>query len=278
MDYCRITNQTLSYFAPLIPAADQKAVEQGSEYAIGAVEDQTACGVLLFRPNDSAVDILYIAVSPHYRRRGCATGMIRWLCSYLEAECIPVFCSFIARDKENPLYLLFADMYEFTVEQQNGISCCLPVKELVNQPLIQELPQVNTVPFFSLPKSLQRSFQDMLLQEQDFSLNLGSNRYLQKACLCHFVNQKIQAAIFLREVGDGDLYLEYIWRNAGHTRELLSIMSSAAKLLQDYHGDLYFGAVNEQSQRLAEKLFPNMKTVGDFYEAAWDMTGGKRHE
>lgn len=136
-EFIRITDKTLHWFQPLLeePLIRRLANPESGTYAIGAVEDKTACGVLVFRTGDPAAEILTLAVSPQYRRRGIARGMVEYLCRHAWATVTPVVCSFAAPDRQDPVYLFFAHLESFSVAPEEGLVCRVPLSELPRRKL-----------------------------------------------------------------------------------------------------------------------------------------------
>ena len=94
IEYGRIERDQAEAFRPLLPEGRQ-TLHGNNELAIGAVEDGRACGVLLVRTNEMVADILHLAVSEPYQRRGIADGMLDLLCRTAgepraPSECVPL--------------------------------------------------------------------------------------------------------------------------------------------------------------------------------------------
>ena len=77
-EFIRITDETLHWFSPLLSEdLCRQLTQQKSLYAIGAVEDRVACGILVFCIGKPAAEIRMLVVSPEYRRRGIARRLQR---------------------------------------------------------------------------------------------------------------------------------------------------------------------------------------------------------
>ena len=139
-EYIRLTEQTLHWFQSLLPPAHQTLREQEGFFILGAVQAGVACGTLVFQLQQLAevpmANIRFLAVAEGYRRRGIATGLIRFLCRCCYDSVTPVLCTFSAPDKTDPVYLLFAEMEDFSVAEAEGYVCQIPLSCLAGDPTL----------------------------------------------------------------------------------------------------------------------------------------------
>ncbi len=277
MQYIRLTNDTLKWFLPLLPPEEERALLAGGDvYAIGAVYEGNACGILVFSVSDELVDIRYLAVSPSYRRKGVARGMLQYLCSCADTAVTPVTCVFPAHDKQEPVYLLFAGLDTFSVSEEEGYRCRLSMAAARSSPRLVKLrgrggrPR----PFFELPATEQKRFFRMLLQQDIYYLReIPKESYVKPLCLYTFgANGGIASAVFVSELEEGspDLELNFAWAAPGRQNDLISLLAEVSGLLPQ-EGKLWISAVNPASVSIVDKLLPDREITDRFYRASWDM-------
>lgn len=280
MEYIRITDKTMKWYSGLLTGEYREKLIPGSGvYAIGAVADGVACGTLVFRISMDIAEILYIAVSDGYRRRGVATGMIDYLCEHAYRTTTPIICSFAAKDKTDPVYLLFLEHGGFTVGEETGFICRAPIADIAACAQLRAVRGrlKGATGFFSLPEAERRRFRvDLLLSDIFHLRDLDARRtsYIDPLCLCSMGDGDIDAAVFVERETDDDLSLSFAWCADGKQAKLIGLMAEAAARLEsmDFGGYMYIAAVNEPSMGIANKLFPEREITQRFYGAVWDMT------
>ena len=63
MQICKVGNKNIRYFLPIIDPLMQQELQRSDQlFAIGAVDDGTACGILIYRMMELSFDIVYLAV------------------------------------------------------------------------------------------------------------------------------------------------------------------------------------------------------------------------
>lgn len=273
--YIRITAETLHWFLPLLPEEEQRTLEQRTQvYAIGAVQDKTACGVLVFQVGTPTVHIRFLAVADGFRRQGIARGMVEYLCRHAWAQVSPVVCIFAAAERSDPLYLFFAQMEHFSLVQEEGFCCQVPLAGLSQQASVTALPRANgqVQSFFSLSQLEQRSFlSDLRKNDIPFPEPEEMRQYCEPLCLCALgAERTVEAAVFLAEDGT-DLELTCVWCVPGRQRRLMDLFARICPQLPEGPGWLRIAAVTPQSAALVDKLLPQRQIVAQYYRAAWDM-------
>ena len=273
-EFIRITDKTLHWFQPLLeePLIRRLTNPESGTYAIGAVEDKTACGVLVFRMGDPAAEILTLAVSPEYRRRGIARGMVEYLCRHAWATVTPVVCSFAAPDRQDPVYLFFAHLESFSVAPEEGMVCRVPLSELPRRKLAAMGGTKGEIrPFYSLPAVIRRQYFYRLRQQHALLWDeLDEASCCRPLCLCAMDGGEIQAVVFMAEDGP-DLELSFAWCAPDHPGQLMALLAQVASLLPEREGDLRIAAVTQTAVSLVDKLLPGREVLARYYQAAWDM-------
>lgn len=75
MEITIITDENKSYFEPLMP----KEQWESSDLFLGAIQDETACGILAAAEDDKVLEISYLYVAEEYRNRGIASALLESL-------------------------------------------------------------------------------------------------------------------------------------------------------------------------------------------------------
>lgn len=272
-EFIRITEETLHWFQPLLSQDLCRQVQQQRDvYAIGAVEDRTACGVLVFRIGKPAVELQVLAVAPEYRRRGIARGMVEYVCRHAWDTTTPVVCSFSAADLQDPVYLFFAQLEHFSVTQVDGMVCRVPLSMLSGPKLASLRDTGGTVyPFFTLPAVTRHQFFLRLRQQHTLLWDdVDGQDCCQPLCLCVMKHADIQAAVFLSNDGD-DLELSFAWCAPGCHHQLMTLLARVKALLPQREGYLRIAAVTPVSVSLVDQLLPEREILARYYEATWDM-------
>lgn len=276
VSYFRITEEKLHWFVPLLSKGEEAALKSRKDvYAIGAVCDKCACGILVFQLGEVA-DIRYLAVSEKYRRQGIATGMVTFLYRHMWDSLTPVTCTFASKGLDDPIYLLFADMGNFSVAEAGGYSCRVRLKGLPGNKVLAPLKEnkLNYPSFFSLTPLAQKNFMQKMYEENNFYLQeIQEEQYRKDLCLCDTDGNEVKAAIFItQEMETPDLELAFAWCAPGRQKALVELLAQASAMLpEDLEGYLYISAVTPTSVAIVEKILPEKETLGSYCQAVWDM-------
>jgi GNAT superfamily N-acetyltransferase len=274
MECIRITKETLKWFEPLLEPPYPEQIARGQVYAVGAVADGTACGVLVFRLTDLLIDIEYIAVSGGYRRRGVGTAMLRFLCDFAGKTVTPVACTFAAPDKTDPVYLFFAENEEFSVSQEEWYICGVDIRSLNEVSLPQMKTPGSVMPFFDLPGPDRHSFWNTVHKAgRLYGDELKADECVPPLCLCTRGRDGVNAAVFTQKTGDNGLELSFAWCAGGAHPRLAVLLGGLLREIPKIQteGRLTVTAVTPESAALVEKLLPGREIMAVFYTAAWDM-------
>lgn len=277
-EYIRLTEQTLHWFQSLLPPAHQTLREQEGFFILGAVQAGVACGTLVFQLQQPAevpmANIRFLAVAEGYRRRGIATGLIRFLCRCCYDSVTPVLCTFSAPDKTDPVYLLFAEMEDFSVAEAEGYVCQIPLSCLAGDPTLASLAERGRQPrrLFDLSAAARRSLLLDLKRRGPFYLQAGDEEALVKPlCLYTRDSDHVTAALFFSRDGT-DLELSFAWSAPGGQRDLMGLLGRVAvQFSAGSRGMLRIAAVSPASAAIVDKLLPGREITARFYQAAWDM-------
>lgn len=272
LTYIRLTNQTMPWFQPLFPQGDRAWSEDSDMYAIGAIQDGVACGILIFQMIQEWADIRFLAVAEGYRRQGIATGLVRYLCQNALPSLTPILCTFAAADKCDPVYLLFAEMGYFSLEEQEGYACQVPIADLGHNQMLAALRGRGRTPrkFFDLTAAERRQFLLTLERQGVYYLHgMDESALLPSLCLYTQGEHGNTAAVFLSGPGP-DLELSCAWSVQGGQNDLMGLLAYAATQLPQ-EGTLRINAVTPISAAIVDKLLPQRVITARYYQAAWDM-------
>lgn len=157
--------------------------------------------------------------------------MVEYLCRHAWDTTTPVVCSFSAPDLQDPVYLFFAGLENFSVSPEDGMICKVPLSEIPRSRLAAlRNNSVQIRPFFSLPAVTRRQF--LLQLEQQHALlwdNFDGQDCCQPLCLCATDGANIHAAAFVTNDG-ADLDLSFVWCAAGCHRQLMALLAQISSL------------------------------------------------
>ena len=263
-------------FLPLLPK-ELHILNEGGVYAIGAVKENQVCGVLVFRADAFAADILYLAVAEPFRGQGIANGLIDFLCQSAWQATTAVTCTFSAVGRDDPMCRLLTKRGDFTLEETEDYICRFPCKDLADVELPAALPAGSRIePFYKLRPNMQtRFFSELNEDNAEFAdgLKQERNSMLESLCLCVTEGDDVRAAIFCQNQ-DGDVMLSFAYASPNHSRALIALLGRLKELLlkaADKVPCLQIAAVTPQSRKLVNKLLPQREITRKFYMASWDM-------
>lgn len=277
IQYGLIAADQFQAFLPLLPEGQQD-VSTAGVYAIGAVKEGQASGILLFRADDLTATIQYVSVAEDRRHQGIANGMIDFLCRYAWENNVAVLGSFAAADWDDPLCSLLTKRGDFTVRETEDYVCCIPCAGLEHVELNVAPPVGSHIAaFYSLPDNTQRVFlAHMKENDSEFAAGVqeGRGRMLDPLCLCMVDGSgAVTAALFCRNDG-GDVSLLLAYALPGHARAMMALASRLRELLVqtvDTVPYLRIAAVTPESRKLVDTLLPGREITAHFFTICWDM-------
>ncbi len=276
IQYGLVKKSEMQPFLPLIPESEIIS-NADNVYAIGAVNDNEACGILVFNADDIIATIQYIAVSPKHRGKGIANGMIDFLCKYAYRDTIAVVVTFAAKDRDEPICQLLTKRGDFTINEDEDYVCRIPTGELAGIKIPAELPRDTVISsFYELSEEQQTAFfLDLKKENEDFAMGIQEEKefMLKPLCFCAVTNGKVGAAIFCQKQ-DNDVLLSFAYGVPNHARSLMTLIARLRDVLSaaaDKVPYLRIAVVNPESRKLVETLYPNREVTQHFYIASWDM-------
>lgn len=262
MRIIRIEKNTYSWFAPFFPERDRKKFEQGADMvAYGAVVQQTACGIIICYREKDTLDIEYIAVGEHYRRRGIATELVRAL-ARRNPEINTITATLMTDQTPEPLEKFFRSLPDFYWDEDKSNVYCL-LQETLKQIKIPE-KKTDIMPFFNLTKpEIQQFIRQMLNQGENIISDFWTepHHFRKELSFCSLdEKQQVSACILVEEVDNGNLNLYFAYSRENSVLALLyMIVQLRAQLLAQEKEALYISCVNQKSEQLFSYLIPDME-------------------
>ena len=189
-----------------------------------------------------------------------------------------MLCAFSAPDEQTPLFLFFQDRWDFTVAEDSGEVCRIPLSQLDQLKIPAKFHFTGRIePFFQMPSDLRHGFlSDLSGQNREFfqGLEAQSQQLLSPLCLCVADEDTIRAAIFCHQ-RSGDVVLSFLCARPGNGACLMALLSRLRELLSqaaDRVPYLWISSATPETQKLLEAIAPRRETVSRFYLAGWDET------
>lgn len=294
--FIRITNDNVQWFLPLMGPSEQKLLAIDPDvYALGAVRDEVACGVLLFRHCTGYITILNYFVGDGYGGDGSiAGGLIKTLTDAAYETATPVICYFGAESKDSVLFKFFRSTGHFTIEEEIGGCYEIPFAMIEKTEVLRKdfKDKGNFACFFDLPSTRRNSFRNKLIENNEYYIEELAGDYIEEASLASYDKDgNITCLVLPERIPDSnDINLSFVWAKPGCELDLIEMIARsykeikkladmadegenvnvAAKTAEDERV-LYVSAVNEQSENLVRKLLPTAQKTRQFYCASWDM-------
>lgn len=279
MKIIRITKETMHWFETLLPTDLTGRTANGEPlFFLGAVEEKTACGVLAFTAGEIA-EIEYLAVSDPFRRHGAANALLDCLCRRAARSLIPVFCTFAAADKTDPLYLLFAEREDFTVIGLEGRRVRVTREQIDRCGALAKIEArgISCERFFDRPGWAQKAFLTELRRRNLFYLDDDTiwRSLVKPLCLTLGTDDRLRAAVFIgRGPNERELTLPFAWCAPDCGGALIALFSALRRELlleMPQGGVLTIDAVEPSSYGIVNKLFPQAEEEARYFEAVLDM-------
>ncbi len=217
-----------------------------------------------------ALDWLF--VEPKVRRQGIGTRLVEKVFNIIMSteDLYPLSAQFEFSDENNELHTFFVsikdmytsyshDRYYITREDIRG-----------SQGLHKSSKSdVNIQRFFDKSEAEQKKVLDMLMREESYEVadyELWKRNCVQELCKCVYVRNNLVDLIFMQKTSDGNLELAYLYGK--YPKGLFELLIETVKELAILFPNvsLTFEAMNDESIRLAQHLFPRARRA-KIYEA-----------
>ena len=246
--------------------------------AVGIIEDNVSCGVLVYKGNDvTSISIEYIYVQKEYRRKGYANALLDYVVKQAEDLNLTVMAVFLNDPDEDELYELLDNNGYFDLGKMETRRYRADAETI--EAMLKSLPKPKRMPesycFYSAENELKNTFKSK--QSPDFGLYLIKEDPLKVEDLCLFTlgaDYEPNAAIFISRTEDeleNEFELRYLWSSKGGEVNMLYLIEEvAARLLQEHGQDLvlWIDAITPESENLAARLLGNGSAAYEYYIAS----------
>ncbi|MGI5979723.1 MAG: GNAT family N-acetyltransferase, partial [Oscillospiraceae bacterium] len=229
METTIIDKGNIRYFEKmLLPEVTQMLLDGKAIFALGAVEDGTACGALAGGPREGRFYIRSFFVPQDSRKRGVGTVLLEELVriAALQEELHELRCEFTISCEDHRLLADFLKKRGFAFEQPENAIVSVPLASLAKLSYYKETEPVCRVYRLSeLPDSALRMLDRRLIAEAGplFERSIDKMPLDLDCSTATMKNNEIDACLLLQKRGDSRLELSYA--NAG-TSEDAGVFSS----------------------------------------------------
>ena len=237
-------------------------------------EDGTILGALSFVLADNQYTIDWLYVIPETRRQGIATGLIKEFQSFMShtGERYPVSARFSVTEEDISLHRFFLSLSGVDVAYSHDRFYVTPENIRKSAPLHRNTADAaQTEKFFENKTDWQKKTLRSLERTYGYTVtdyDAWKEDCVPELCLCLSVQNNLLCGIFVQRSAEHMLELSWLYgKYPPGLFQLLEQATQKAELL--YPEDaLTFEAINEKSENLAKRLFPNARSVS-IYEAGW---------
>lgn len=271
MNYLWIDGKNSKNFQSVLPP---ELTEGKENICIGVCDDEDyICGAMCYRFADYQYDVLWLYVAEQRRRQGIATSLMNLLfrISASSGEIYPISARFEAAESGTlyPFFLSYRKMDlsyshdRYVVEPRDIRGARVP-RPSRKESLKQE-------EFLKLPELSQKKILHLLRKEENYvpeDYPEWKEQLVPELSRCILKNGTLIDLIFVHRRSDGNLELSFLYSK--YPPGLAELLSTAAWDTEALfpNAKLSFDAINEDSARLADRIFPNAKKI-PVYEAEW---------
>jgi len=270
-NYVLITQDNYAGFEGVLP---KELLSTSTRFSIGAFDEEgNVLGAVSFTIFEYQYEVDWLYVEPEMRRKKIGTHLMDRVIAVATdtMEAYPISAHF-TDENENALYAFFVSYDKMDINYSHERFVVAP-EEIVNSPLLHSRLKENydKRKFFAEDNKSQRNVLNYLANNSSYIIedyDKWERACVKDLCQCIFINNKLEAAIFFQKNTDSSLELSFLFSN--NPKALLHLLVSAVEEIEknypDY--DLRFDAINEDSEKIAKKLFDSAKSVS-VYEAEW---------
>lgn len=283
-NYLVLDDNTLKLFKPIMSNYLYELLTVREDFfAIGAIEDDAACGYMVVSQNELGYIIQDIFVHPIHRREGIGTGLIKTLVLIAGEYVEDIDCHFMLPSNRD-FKLLLESTGVFVIDEDDdnetrvyrGSVDALYDSEFLKPVANRNFEEENCVDFYDGLSSTARKKFIMDCEEQEYLpvYNIPVNR--AKGCdYCYAGvtpdHQEVNAFLMVNVAND-TAYLDSAWCKKGHEKQLMVILAGAAKKLHDNDkiNILETCVVEEEVEKLLNRLAPGLEIVAKGISAYWN--------
>ena len=269
--YVLLTEDNIADFESVFPP-DLK--EDENRIAIGAFRsDGGAVGAVSCVQTSQEYALDWIFVEPEVRRGGIGTGLMNELreAVRLTGEVLPTGGSFPVNGDDVSLHRFFLNLADAEVSYSHRRYTVSP-EDLQNAVLLHKVSQNKKAEeFFAASEVMQRRI--LYALESCFGYEVTNpekwNRdAVKELCLFTAREEDVTGCILVQKNGDRELELGFLYgASPDVTMGLLSLALQKKEALFP-EASVSFETINEESEQLAERLFPDSAYAG-VYELEW---------
>ncbi len=237
-------------------------------------EDGAILGALSFTLADNQYTIDWLYVIPEARRQGIATGLVTEFQEFMihTGERYPVNARFPVTDEDVSVHRFFLSLSGADVAYSHERFFVTPENIRKAAPLHRNTADVaQTEKFFENREDWQKKTLRSLERIYGYTVtdyDTWKEDCVPELCLCLSVKSNLLCGIFVQRAAEH--MLELSWLYGKYPQGLFQLLEKAAQEAESLYPEdtLTFEAVNEKSENLAKRLFPNARSVS-IYEAGW---------
>lgn len=243
--------------------------------SIGAYrEDGAVLGALSLVLSDNQYTIDWLYVIPETRRQHIATGLIKEFQDFIvhTGERYPVSARFPVTGEDTSLHRFFLSLSGVDVAYSHERFYVTPDKIRKAAPIhLNTADSAQTMKFFENKEDWQRKTLRSLERTYGYTVTdyaAWKEDCVPELCLCLSVQNNLICGIFVQRAAEH--MLELSWLYGKYPPGLFQLLAKAAQEAECLYPEdaLTFEVINEKSEKLAQRLFPNARSVA-IYEAGW---------
>ena len=267
-----LTKENRKDFESVFPAVFR---ESDHRISIGAYrEDGAVLGAISFVLVDNQYDIDWLYVIPEVRRQGVATGLIKVFQDFIvkTLERYPVNVRFPVTQEDVSLHRFFLSLpgADVTYSHERYFVSAEDIRK--SAPIHNRSAEaVEVKTFFSTEEDWQKRTLQTIRRTYGFAVSdeaAWKEDCVPDLCLYMSVKNNVLCGIFVQRAAEH--MLELVWLYGKYPPGMFCLLQEAAGTAERLYPEdsLTFEAINEKSEKLAQRLFPNARSVA-IYEAGW---------
>ena len=276
MQFGIVDDSMLEVFEPLLLPQVAEALHSGEPITVmGIAKEGVACGALAGYLSGDCFRVISLYVAPDYRRQGGARHMIRELEALIEDEpdIGEVELQFTTAEPDNETLLPFLEAMGFLQESDGGRNIyefALGDLKPVSLPKVSEDRNNRVCSFSQLPDALLHAAQkrSVALGTPQPEQTLTSKEIERELSYALVRDGRIEAYAAVDHSCCGVLTLCALWigdSNRATLNTLIKTVLAHAQALYPPQTRIAMQAVNDQSERMIQRLAPQARKVSYMY-------------
>ena len=271
-NYIQISEDNRDAFADVLP---EKLKLKGKRVAVGAVDDEgTVLGAMSYILMEYEYIVDWIYVEPEMRRNHIGTGFIDLIIKMMRetGDAFPLTIRYEFADDDRLLHHFFISL-SYMDSDYSHERYYITADEIKNASLPKRNAdhEMKITNFFDETYDEQLKLLATIAAGGEYFVDEYSEwkeQCVSELCRVLYVGEEAVDLIFVQRLSDGNLELSYLYgKDPVGLLELISM--SITDMIKLYpNASLVFDAINEESLKIAEYLFPDSKSV-HIYEAGF---------